>query len=50
MKGLGNLILLKGLIILAITSFKWLYKRARCYPSGVKMAIFSEKSQKLLSG
>ena len=27
------------------SAFKWLQKRAKCDPNGVKMAIFVEKSQ-----
>ena len=50
MKELSNyLILSKGFQILANDSFKCLYKRAKCYRNGVKMANFFFKSQKSLS-
>ena len=32
--------------ILAISSFKWIYKRPKCHPTVVEMTIFSEKLQK----
>ena len=51
LKRLSNLIQAKFLQILAISFFKWFYKGTKCYPlSGVKITIFSEKSQKSSSG
>ena len=32
------------------SSSKWLRKHAKCYPTGVKMAIFAENLQKSPSG
>ena len=36
--------------IFAISSFRWLYKRAKCHLNGVNITIFVEKLQMLLSG
>ena len=42
-KGLSNLILSNDFHVLAISSFKLLYKHAKCHRNGVKIAIFRRK-------
>ena len=47
MKGLSNLVMLKGFEILAINSFKWFYKHANGHLNGVKLAIFFLQNYKI---
>ena len=47
LKGLINLVLSKFFQILAITSFKWLYKRPNRHGNSVEIATLSKKLQKI---
>ena len=42
LKKLNNLVVPKGFKILAISSFKRLYTRAKCHPNGVKKNFFQK--------
>ena len=50
MKRLGSLILQRAFKSQQFGSFKWLQRGTKLDPNGAKMAFFSEKLQKLLSG